>query len=170
MNLDHTRYERRFDRTFRDSGAILVGARASAGHYPSCSTNRGNRIDMHGAGAEVWTTGYGVVRVPDAEGDPRQWYTSQFSGTSSASAIVAGAVTCLVGIQKSNLTRGAALQGVHRMNPAEVRTLLRETGTPQIGTELGLIGSEPNLRSAFQHWSRGLIMEPGGTGGIVVVP
>jgi serine protease len=137
MNLDDARYSNLFNRNTRDSGAILVGASARAGQYPTCTTNHGTRVDVRALGEEVATTGYGTVKPPGAEGLPGQWYTRGFNGTSSASAIVAGAVASLMGIQKNSLTRGAALHGVHVMGPAELRTLLRDTGTPQISEEMG---------------------------------
>jgi hypothetical protein len=166
MNLDDARYNNLFNRSIRDSGAILVGASARAGQYPTCFTNHGTRVDVRALGEEIWTTGYGTVRPPGAEGLPGQWYTGGFGGTSGAAAIVAGAVASLTGIQKNNLTRGAELQGVHVMGPIELRALLRDTGTPQIGEDLGLIGPMPNLQSAFQRWSKGLIPVP--PGGIIV--
>ncbi|HSH00798.1 MAG TPA: PKD domain-containing protein, partial [candidate division Zixibacteria bacterium] len=71
------------------------------------------------------------------------WYTSTFSGTSSASPIVTGAV--------------AALQGAHKANfgfPLDadaIRTLLNATGTPQTGATSEHIGPRPNLQAAFDE-------------------
>jgi hypothetical protein len=155
MNLDDARYGQRFNRTVRDSGAILVGARARAGQFPTCFSNYGSRLDVAAMGEQVWTTGYGSVRVTGAEGDPGQWYYHDFGGTSSASAIVTGAVACLMGIQQ-HITQGAAQAGVHKMNPAELRTLLRETGRPQVYSLDRPIGPTVILRNAFDHWSRGM--------------
>jgi subtilisin family serine protease len=164
VNLDHANYGGLFNRAYRDSGAIMVGARARACQCKTCFSNYGSRLDVCAWGEQVFTTGGGDVRVRGAEGDPRQWYTSGFSGTSSASAIVAGAVASLVGIQKHNLTKGAALHGVHRLNPVELRTLLQVTGRPLSHPETGWIGPTVNLRNAFDRWSRGLIPIPGSGG------
>ncbi len=155
MNLDDPRYGQRFNRTFRDSGAILVGARAQAGQFPTCFSNSGSRLDVAAWGERVWTTGYGTIRVAGAEGDAGQWYHHDFGGTSSASAIVTGAVACLLGIQQ-HITHAAAQAGVHKMNPAELRTLLRETGRPQVYLLDRPIGPTVNLRNAFALWSRGM--------------
>lgn len=166
MNLDDAIYERRFDRTLRDSGAIMVGARARAGQYPICFSNYGSRLDVAAWGEQVVTTGYGEERF--AGDDTRQWYTFSFGGTSSASAIVAGAVASLMGIQRNGLTAGAANAGVHVLNPAELRTLLRETGRPQLSMLERPIGPTVNLRNAFNRWSRGLFVPPAGNDEIFI--
>lgn len=51
------------------------------------------------------------------------WYTDQFSGTSSASPIVVGALACL---QSIHLTRGG-----RQLPYTIVREMLRTTGSPQ---------------------------------------
>ena len=63
----------------------------------------GSRVDVQGWGHNVTTTGYGGLFT--GGGDPNQYYTATFNGTSSASPIVAGAAAALQGIQ---LARGAA--------------------------------------------------------------
>jgi hypothetical protein len=168
MNLDHAIYEGRFDRTSRDSGAIMVGAAEASPvpHTPTCFSNYGSRLDVAAQGEDVWTTGYGIVKI--AGDDTRQWYTDRFGGTSSASAIVAGAVASLMGIQRNGLTAGAANAGVHVLNPAELRTLLRETGRPQAFGLERPIGTAVNLRNAFNRWSRGLFVPPAGNDEIFV--
>lgn len=142
MDLDAARYGNRFNRTVRDSGALLVGASDGA-LRPACWTNRGSRVDVHGWGNNVWSTGYGR---PDPQnringGDRRQWYTNAFSGTSSASPIVTGAVLSLMGILR--------VAGMEGMDPIQLRTLLRNTGTPQQNLAGGQIGPLPNLRNAI---------------------
>ncbi len=109
----------------RDSGAILVGAGAPAGgaHGPARSrlgfSNHGKRVDCQGWGRGVVTTGYGDLSAGVGE---NEFFTATFSGTSSASPIITGVVACLSGIARAN---GKTLK------PADVRTLLRKTGTPQ---------------------------------------
>jgi hypothetical protein len=102
----------------KDSGAIVVGAGipptnffdnfgAGAGTaYTKIGvprsriwfSNYGKIVNVHGWGWHVTTCGYG-----DAQGgaSENRWYTHRFSGTSSASPIVTGAVACLQGIAKS---------------------------------------------------------------------
>ena len=74
------------------------------------------------------------------------WYTLRFSGTSSASPIVTGAVACLQG-------RAKAKNGTP-LTPAKVRDILMATGTPQqTGPGVPLtqhIGPLPNLPEAMK--------------------
>jgi hypothetical protein len=138
-----------FNRANRDSGAIIVGAGApppgthGADWGPDRSrldfSNYGANVDAQGWGREVTTTGYG-----DLQGGPNEdlWYTDRFSGTSSASPIVVGAVACLQGIRRA--------AGQVPYTPAQVRTRLRNTGSPQTDAPgrpaTQRIGNRPNLR------------------------
>jgi hypothetical protein len=83
-------------------------------------SNYGARVDAQGWGWEVTSTGYGDLQ---GGSDPNQWYTDQFSGTSSASPIVVGALACIQGILRA---RGSTL-----LSPATAIQLLRSTGSPQ---------------------------------------
>lgn len=148
MNLGAGRYERRFDPQFRDSGAILVGAGRSGRRAPMCWTNFGQRVDMHGWGQNVATLGYGKTcsrlggrRLRANGDDERQWYTCSFSGTSSATPIVASAAAAVQGMNKAR--RGETL------SPVDVRQLLKTTGTPQSEQLRKNIGPLPDLRAAF---------------------
>jgi subtilisin family serine protease len=138
-----------FKRSNRDSGAIVVGAGAPPpgthghDHGPDRSrldfSNYGESIDVQAWGREVTTCGYG-----DLQGGTNEdfWYTDEFSGTSSASPIVVGAVGCIQGILRS--------QGRPVLKPADVRKLLRATGSPQEDApgrpKAQRIGNRPNLR------------------------
>jgi hypothetical protein len=125
----------------KDSGAIVVGAGIPpANHvdfdgfgaglpaYTSLGvprsriffSNYGTILNVQGWGWHVTTLGYG-----DAQGGSSEntWYTLRFSGTSSASPIVTGAVACLQGRAKAK--NGAVL------TPGKVRQILVATGTPQ---------------------------------------
>jgi hypothetical protein len=131
------------------SGAIVVGAGApppgthGRNHGPDRSrldfSNYGRRVDTQGWGREVTTTGYG-----DLQGGISRdlWYTDQFSGTSSASPIVVGALGCVQGILKA---RNRPL-----LTPAAAIQLLRATGSPQQDApgrpSTQRIGNRPNLR------------------------
>jgi|SRR5215207_232930 len=126
-----------FDPANPGSGAVVVGAgNPPAGTHgrnthPSWGepyvdrarcffSNYGARVDAQGWGWEVTSTGYG-----DLQGGPNrdQWYTDEFSGTSSASPIVVGALACLQGFLRA--------RGRSPLSPARAQKLLRSTGSPQ---------------------------------------
>ena len=147
----------------KDSGAIVVGAGIPPTNYfdndgtgsgtgytkigvPRSRiwfSNYGKIVNVQAWGWHVTTLGYG-----DAQGGAQnRWYTLRFSGTSSASPIVTGAVACIQGRAKSK--RGRPL------TPARVRRLLIQTGTPQqSGPGVPLrqhIGPQPNLERAIRR-------------------
>jgi len=153
-NLDLNVYEGRFNRTLRDSGAIMVGASQSESRTPNGSSNSGSRIDVHAWGVNVATLGYGDIRANG--GDVNQFYTSSFSGTSSASPIVAGAVLSIQGVLKDS--------GHGVLSPEQMRNLLVRTGTPQATPVTRRIGPMPNLRSALAEFDSGTA-SAGGSGG-----
>jgi Subtilase family len=147
-----TTWRNPFNLSNPQSGAILVGAGApppgthGRNHGADRSrlgfSNFGSRVDVQGWGREVTTAGYG-----DLQGGSNEdfWYTDVFSGTSSASPIVVGAVGCMQG----------ALRAASKtlLTPGTARHLLRTTGSPQ-QDEPGRpatqrIGNRPNLREAF---------------------
>ncbi len=127
------------------SGAVLVGAGAppsgawGADRSRLDFSNYGARVDAQGWGREVTSTGYGNL-----QGGANQdlWYTSTFSGTSSASPIVVGALACVQGVLRAS--------GRPQLSPARARELLRSTGSPQQDTPgrpaTQRIGNRPNLR------------------------
>jgi hypothetical protein len=145
MDLDHSRYGGAFDRSVRDSGAIIVGAgTSSVPHNPMCWTNYGNRIDSYGWGENVVTTGYGGLF--NGGSDINQYYTSTFSGTSSASPIVVGAAASLQGRAKN--------RGADYLSPGAIRQILTGTGTTQgFGGSWGNkhIATLPNLKNAIAY-------------------
>jgi len=83
-------------------------------------SNYGARVDAQGWGWEVTSTGYGDLQ---GGADRNQWYTDQFSGTSSASPIVVGALACVQGVLRAH--------GRIPLSPASAIQLLRATGSPQ---------------------------------------
>jgi len=147
VNLDQASCEGKFERTVRDSGAIIVGA----GGSPSSGLDRerkadstyGRRVDLQAWGDSVATTGWigDLYMNPDDPTNPDFWYTGTFAGTSSAGAIVAGAVANLQGI-------AVALLGTP-LTSSQLRTLLVETGSPQLGNTAEHIGPRPDLRQAI---------------------
>lgn len=164
-NLDDALYETRpngwpsswtnpFRRANRDSGAIVVGAGApppgthGRDHGPDRSrlafSNWGALVDAQGWGREVTTTGYGDLQGGMNEDE---WYGDRFSGTSSASPIVVGALGCVQGVLRA--------RGRIPLSPARARELLRTTGTPQQDAPgrpaTQRIGNRPNLRQLIQQ-------------------
>ncbi|HEX8434885.1 MAG TPA: S8 family peptidase [Archangium sp.] len=136
VDLDDPAYGGAFDRSGRDSGAILVGASDATTRAPLCFTNYGSRVDVHAWGEKVVSTGYGDL----SNSGENQSYTATFGGTSSAAPIVAGAVASLQG------AANAAGQGP--VEPRLLRDVLRATGTPQ-DTSTRQIGPQPDLRGAL---------------------
>ncbi len=141
-DFDDVIYGDLFDTTYRNSHAIVIGA-----GYPAASSddlerqsfsNYGERVNLQGYGSGVYTTGYGGLF--DGDGDQNQYYTSSFSGTSSASPIVTGAAACLQGHYE-------ATYGVS-MTADAIRSLLNATGTPQQGNTTEHIGPRPDLLAA----------------------
>ncbi|MCX4834673.1 MULTISPECIES: S8 family peptidase [unclassified Streptomyces] len=159
-NLDHVDYDtpragfpawwrNPFRRTALDAGAVIVGAGApppgthGAQHGPDRSrldfSNYGACVDAQGWGREVTTTGYGDLQ---AGTNADFWYTDRFSGTSSASPIVVGALASTQGVLRAN--------GRVPLSPSRSRQLLRSTGSPQQDAPgrpaTQRIGTRPDLR------------------------
>jgi hypothetical protein len=138
-----------FNRTNPQCGAILVGAGApppgthGRDHGPDRSrldfSNYGAALDAQGWGREVTTTGYGGLFNDSVN----QQYTDTFSGTSSASPIVVGALACMQGWLRA---AGRPLR-----TPAQARTLLRTSGSLQQAAPgrptSQRIGRRPDLRA-----------------------
>lgn len=136
-------------RVDKDSGAIIVGGgRSPFGDWGSPArsaasySNYGATVDLQGWGGGVVTTGYGDFfpgdNPPDT-GEKNLWYRRSFAGTSSASPVVAGAAALLQSTYKA--VNGTAA------TPAQIKQILRDTGTPQTGTKQ--IGPLPDLRAAI---------------------
>jgi hypothetical protein len=138
-----------FNRANPQCGAIIIGAGApppgthGSNHGPDRSrldfSNYGVCVDAQGWGREVTTTGYG-----DLQGGVNQdfWYTDRFSGTSSASPVVVGALACVQGYLRAH--------GRIPLSAARARDVLRSTGSPQQDAPgrpaTQRIGNRPNLR------------------------
>jgi len=158
---------------FGDSGAIIVGGGGvyPGGIYPGGDlqrlyySNYGSRFTSQGWGEDVVTTGwYGDLY--SAMGT-NYWYTAVFSGTSSASPMLAGAAACCVGYWVANGNP------VNTLTPAMLRSTLSSTGTLQISPPSGSIGTRPNLMGAFAYLhsvSIGPAAEPFGSVAMSVFP
>ncbi len=163
QNLDDPVYSQRpagfpltwtnpFDPANPSSGAVVVGAGApppnthGANWGPDRSrldfSNYGARVDAQGWGREVTSTGYG-----DLQGGMNAdlWYTDRFSGTSSASPIVVGALACIQGALRA--------RGRIPLSPARAREVLRTYGSAQQDAPgrpaTQQIGRRPDLRQAI---------------------
>jgi hypothetical protein len=139
-NLDtytNSSQKRVFDRTspdFRDSGAIMVAAGSKAyPHTPANTSNYGNRIDCYAWGDQIATTDTNDAGTDDDD------YRGNFSGTSGASAIVAGAALVVQGLAQARLG--------HRYSPKDLRQILKANGTLSNNPATDGIGVMPNLRA-----------------------
>ncbi|MEV0093016.1 S8 family peptidase [Streptomyces sp. NPDC050738] len=166
-SLDDAVYERRpdafpegwrnpFNPSNQGSGAVLVGAGApppgthGRDHGPDRSrlsfSNYGARLDAQGWGRETTTTGGFWDQPGDLQGGAEEiaWYTDTFSGTSSASPVVVGALASLQGMLKAS--------GLAPMTPDRAREILRTTGSPQQDTTgrpaSQRIGNRPDIKAA----------------------
>jgi len=147
VDLDQPACGGLFDRSVRDSGAIIVGA----GRFPGSGFDRGrasfssygSRVDLQGWGEGVATTGSGLALYnnPDDPTNPNFFYTDNFSGTSAAAPMIAGAAANLQGIALSHF--GAPLP------PSQIKSLLVDTGSPQLGNTSQHIGPRPDLLRAI---------------------
>lgn len=129
-----------------DSGAIMVGA----GHGPNstdvvgsrpCFSNFGATVDLQAWGGQVVTTGYGGLF---STGGSDHFYTSSFSGTSSASALVAGLCATVQGAARA--TTGAPLE------PSQVLAVLATGAIPQTSGAFPAsqnVGPRPDLGAAL---------------------
>jgi serine protease len=90
----------RFNRTFRDSGAIIVGAGQPGNRSKLGFSSYGSRVDLQGWGSSVVTNGYGNPFSDPDTADVTRQYTNVVGGSASASLIVAGAAVNLQGVAK----------------------------------------------------------------------
>lgn len=147
-NLDDPKYNGAFDMNVRDSGCILVGAamppQRTDAYARADFSNYGARVDSFGYGEDVVTTGYGDLFSGSYQGKNAS-YTSTFSGTSSATPIVSGAVISVLGIAKA--------KGV-TISPKELRAALHVTGTEQKGANKDVqhIGNLPDIKQLVEHF------------------
>ena len=128
-----------------DSGAIIVGAGSPAtngddGLAPLDFTNYGSRVNLQGWGLQVTTTGYGSLYSQEGV---NLYYTAGFSGTSSASPIVANSVIALESIYDT--IAGSP------MDPIDARAVLVATGTPQEGDLGKHIGPRPDVIASLSQ-------------------
>ncbi|WP_437912650.1 S8 family serine peptidase [Sorangium sp. So ce302] len=149
VDLDDPTYGGVFDRSVRDSGALMVGASLSTSRSPTCYSNTGDRVDVHAWGENVVTTG-GAGELYSGTLGARDTYTAGFSGTSSASAVVSGAVA---------VVQSVAQQAAGPLTPQQLRDLLVNSGKPQQGELSREMGPLPDVAAAAS-----LAADPGSCG------
>ncbi|WP_048504622.1 S8 family peptidase [Chryseobacterium angstadtii] len=123
-----------------NSGAIIVGAGSpNTTHSKLSFSTFGNRVDVQGWGSSVLAAGYGSYQKYDNDNNRTYNY---FSGTSSATPIVASAATLIQAYYYQNTGQ--------YLTPAAMKNLLITTGIPQGGTVTNQkIGPLPNVKNAI---------------------
>jgi len=139
QDLDGPEYQSLFDPDYRNSGAFLCGA-AHPDLTPEWYSNYGQRLDLHCWGREVTTCAFGDLQGSSGGFPEERWYTDSFSGTSSAAAIIAGAVADMQGMARAQL--GFSL------DPCIMREVLTVTGTPYLPNPHH-IGPRPDIAAAW---------------------
>lgn len=133
----------RSKKCFKDSGAILVAAASSKTPHTRINySNYGSRIDCYAWGENVVTAGY----YPRSSGLSKNAYTEKFCGTSSASAIIAGAAIAVQNIVERKYG--------FRLNPKQMRKFLssKKYGTgSKHGHLTDKIGVMPDLKKIIDR-------------------
>ncbi|KIS41277.1 PKD domain-containing protein [Kosakonia radicincitans] len=137
VDLDNSAFGGLFDLKKRDSGAILAGAINPVDSMRASFSNYGSRVTSASWGLYVTSTGYGDLARPNAN----ETYTWQFSGTSSANPIIAGAVASLSSIAKAH---------GKTVTPRQMRDIIHDTGTSLASTTSTLIGTQPDMGRAVE--------------------
>lgn len=154
-DLEDPVWEGWFDRSLRDSGAIMVGGGASPlsglparSWYPDGSCF-GDRVDVQGWFDSIVTASAGDgapnfvdLFYPDMDG--QQAYTANFGGTSGAAPLVASIAAAMNAMAIE--TRGAPFL------PMDLRAAMISTGHPQPDAETHPIGPQPDLRRLMRIW------------------
>jgi hypothetical protein len=158
VDLDSPSLGGLFDRSQRDSGAVIVGATNGPTRTRASFSCHGSRIDACAWGGQVTTTGYGALFSFGT--DHRQDYTASFNGTSSATPIVTGAAMAVLGAARTQLGR--------TLTPAELRALLWQHGTELPNQR---IGRQPDARKllAAVGLPKGLSLVDAGIGETMTV-
>ena len=122
-----------------DNGSIIEGAGSNTtAHSKLGFSTFGARVNVQGWGTGVASLDYGGIKAGGS--DVNQFYTTTFSGTSSAGPIVTSAVMLLQSFAKQKLNK--------TLTPKEMREVLVATGVPQ-GSG-GHIGPLPDIKAAIQ--------------------
>ena len=120
-----------------DNNSIRVGAGSPYTLNRLPFSTHGSPIHVQAWGEAVATAGYGDL----FRSDDNHTYTASFSGTSSASALVAGAAAMIQSWYKGNTNRV--------LTPIQMRDLLIRTGTfPLLNDKIGPL---PNVNNAILY-------------------
>jgi hypothetical protein len=141
LDLDQEGLDGTFDRTRRDSGAIMVGAVCGSDGRRASFSNYGSRIDSSSWGCGDVVTTTGSASGADLWNEPGNWYTGTHWGTWAASPIVGGAAASVSGYARA---KQLPLTGT------EIRTLLTTTGTLFQEGDSAVVGTQPDLQKAFK--------------------
>ncbi len=127
-----------FQRSSRDSMAIIIGAGNSVNRSRESFSTYGSRVDIQGWGDySVATLGVGDLAGTVLSNE----YTKTFAGTSSASALSAGVAASCESYSKATYSTV--------QSPAVLRGLLASNGYAQTFGLTGQIGPLPNLSNTF---------------------
>jgi hypothetical protein len=118
----------------------MVGAGTSSNpHIKVELSNFGQRIDCFAWGENVYTASSGTTGVSTTG------FTRNFSDTSAAAAIIAGAAASVQGMARA---RNAAQEA---LDPPRLRALLRDQTLGTRAAESAQIGVMPNLRAIAER-------------------
>ncbi len=134
VSLDRPELAGMFDRSSRDSGAIMVGGAIPVSATATSSSNFGSRVDVQGYGLYVTTLGYGDLY--GGKNNPRGAYTAVFEGTSSATPCV----TAVASIIQATLRA----RGLPELDPLLMRAVLAGTGSPDGSVRTKRVGPRPD--------------------------
>lgn len=135
VDLDLPAYEGYRQR--RDNHSIRVGAGSPYTLNRLSFSTYGSPIHVQAWGEDVATAGYGDL----FRSDDNHTYTANFSGTSSASALVAGAAAMIQSWYKDHTNSV--------LTPIQMRDLLIRTGTfPRLSDKIGPL---PNVNNAILY-------------------
>lgn len=135
-----------FQRSTRDSMAVIIGAGNSITRGRESVSTYGSRVDIQGWGDFVVATlGFGDLYGTVLSNQ----YTKTFAGTSSASALSAAAAGACESYARANYSI--------YLPPSTLRGLLASNGSAQTFGLTGHIGPLPNLSNTFSQ----IIPEPG---------
>ena len=127
-----------FQRSYRDSGAVMVGAGTAANRSKVDFSDYGSRVDIQGWGDwSVASLGYGDLTGSVLSNE----YTIIFSGTSSASALSAGVAASVESYAKTKYS--------FYLPSLVLRSNLVNNGIAQTFGPAGNIGPLPNLSNSF---------------------
>lgn len=145
QNLDGSAYQSYRNRG--DNGSILVGGGKPEDLSSNSSSGYGELVRLQGWGYYVTTTGGNTISDYVLQSGIHRNYTSNYSGTSSATPVVASAMGLVQSWTKKNQNR--------YLGPFEMRDILVSTGTPYTGDKD--IGSLPNVKAAIEKLKAGSV-------------